>query len=93
MISVTDDFFAPPLEYGTMFSVNIIPYSKGGIFMELFNIIVGIATIISAICSIASLSILNSIKTQIKNIGDNNVNNILQNHGIKNTNTITNNTR
>lgn len=93
MISVTDDFFAAPLEYGTMFTENIVPYSKGGIFMELFNIIVGIATIISAICSIASLSILNSIKTQIKNIGDNNVNNILQNYGIKNTNTITNNTR
>lgn len=43
MISVTDDFFAPPLEYGIMFTENIVPYSKGGIFMELFNIIANFA--------------------------------------------------
>lgn len=61
--------------------------------MEIFNAIVGIATIISAICSIVSLSILNSLRNQIKNIGDNNVSNILQNRGIKNKNSITNNTR
>lgn len=54
--------------------------------MNLFDIIVGIATITSAICSIISLNILNSLKNQTKNLGDNNINNIQQNFGINNKN-------
>ncbi len=37
--------------------------------MNLFNIIVGIATIISTICSIISVTLLNSLTIKINNTG------------------------
>lgn len=58
--------------------------------MELFNIVVGIATIISTICSIYSVFVLSNLYDQIKNWGDDNVNSIQKNYGIKNKNKITN---
>lgn len=57
--------------------------------MEFFNIIVGIATIIGAICSIISVRLLNSLNIQMKNNGNDNVNNVLQSHGINNKNNVT----
>lgn len=57
--------------------------------MELFNIVVGIATIISTICSLISIKLLHSLNIQMKNSGNENVNNVLQNRGINNSNNIT----
>ena len=58
--------------------------------MEIFNIIVGIATIIGAISTTISLFVLASLNNQIKNSGNNNTNNTQQNHGVCNKNNITN---
>lgn len=54
--------------------------------MEIFNIIVGISTIIGSICSFVSVAILHSINNEIKNYGNENVNTVSNNFGIKNTN-------
>ena len=61
---------------------------RGGFFLDCFNIIVGIATIISTICSLASISLLYALNSKIKNKGNDNTNNVLQNRGIRNKNTI-----
>ena len=38
--------------------------------MEIFNIVVGVANIVAAICSIISVSILSSVSNQIKVEGE-----------------------
>lgn len=49
--------------------------------MEIFSIIVGVATIIGALCSIISVIFLNSLNNQIKNNGNNNETSIQYNRG------------
>lgn len=58
--------------------------------MEVFNIIVGIATIIGAVGTTISFIILASLNSQIKNLGDNNINNTQQNRGVQNKSKIIN---
>lgn len=68
-----------------------MPPTKGGgmeTLMEIFNIIVGIFTIIGAIASVISLFILHNIEIQQKISGSHNLNQTQVNRGKNNQNTI-----
>lgn len=72
----------------TIFSNSRITSIKRGAIMEVFNIIVGVFTIIGSIASVFSLFVLRNISNQQKNNGSQNSNQNQSNRGTQNQNTI-----
>ena len=56
--------------------------------MDIFNIVVGVFSILGSIASIVSMTYLHNISVQQKNSGDNNNNQSQMNKGKENENTI-----
>lgn len=56
--------------------------------MQIFDIVVGISTIIGALAAVYSAITLHSISSRIENSGSNNTNNIMQNKGKQNKNIV-----
>lgn len=56
--------------------------------MQIFDIVVGISTIIGALAAVYSAKTLHSISSRIENSGLNNTNNIMQNKGKQNKNIV-----